>query len=238
MKQKEDQKINTYALRESLNDDGAKNFGNAILKSIEELGLGVLSKSDFEALMFHHIVLNIEKTRVKDQYDWMRILKLTPSKLKSLQQIRIAKHLTLDLNNENKQYVIETLKNASIDIENPELGLIRFYIPDVHAQMLIEKIVVGHKSMIDFKLNSNILVIKFDSLLKLMDLFLETDEGDIVLGLLKKDRSAKKYASKIKTVGKMWDDFTDDVKENGKSEILKQLVACGFEIVKNKITGK
>lgn len=41
-------------LSQILQKEGGKKFGEALIKSFEELGLGVLSKADFEAFMFHH----------------------------------------------------------------------------------------------------------------------------------------------------------------------------------------
>ena len=55
-------------LRSALGKDGIKEFGNNILKSVEELGLGILSKNDFEAFLFHQLTLSIDKNKIKTNF--------------------------------------------------------------------------------------------------------------------------------------------------------------------------
>lgn len=224
-------------LRLALGDNGIKEFGNQILKAIEDIGLGVLSKNDFEALMFHHIALNIDSKKVKDNYDWMRILKITPSKYRSVQQIRTAKYRNLDLNNvDNQKNLISVLESTNVELEDKDKGLIRLYISDVHIQMFIEKIVVGNKSSIDYKLNSNVLVIKFEAYLRILDLLLKhKDIKADLLTELNKDRSKFKLDKQLTSLEAVWSDLKRTITEESIKTIASEAILWSLKAVKNKL---
>ena len=70
-------------------------MGNEIIKSIKTYGLGVLPKSDIEGLIFHCICNALEDEFDNDiqklDYALMQMLRISPSKLRSLRVIRSAK---------------------------------------------------------------------------------------------------------------------------------------------------
>lgn len=72
-------------------------LGNAVIDSITLYGLGVLPKSDIEALLFHCICEAIEGQYVDNiqdlDYVLMQMLRISPAKLRSLRITRSAKFL-------------------------------------------------------------------------------------------------------------------------------------------------
>ena len=161
-------------LSQILQNDGIKNFGEALIMSFDDLGLGVLSKSDFEAYMFHHIMLNLDRSKIKNNFDLMRVLKITPSKLRSLEMTRSAKFLNLDLSNrENWTLIFNALDGKKLETEDKENGKVRIYIDELHVHRLIERFVVEAGSSIDYTLNKNQLIMKYTEFLNLLDSILK-----------------------------------------------------------------
>ncbi len=177
-------------LSDVLTKKGSKEFGDALIKSFEELGLGVLSKSDFESFMFHHILLNINKDKIKNSYDLMRLLKITPAKLRSLEMTRSSKFLNLDLSNpDNWKSIFNAIDGKKLETENKENGKVRIYIDDLHVHRLIERFVVENGSSIDYTLNKNQLVIKYSEFLNLLNNILLEANSMPLIDVINKDRS-------------------------------------------------
>lgn len=172
-----------------LGEKGMKNFGEAIISNIETLGLGVLSKSDFEAYMFHCILENIPEESLKQlqsdkkelSYELRRLLKVTPTKLKSLGMIRSSKYLTLDLNDEkNWTKICNAISGKTFEIEDKANGKIRIYIDDVHVIQLIEKYIIENGSSIDYKRNANQVVLNYSGFFHLVEGILNNSGKDLV----------------------------------------------------------
>ncbi len=228
-------------LLNSLTNPAKKQFAEAILQSIEDLGLGSLSKSDFEALMYHQLTLQVKDNIIKDNYDWMRLLKITPAKLRSLQMIQSAKYISLNLDNkDNWSYLLKALKKKYIEIEDKKKGTIRFYIDDVHVQRFIEKFVVEKGSSIDYTLNRNQVVLKYDMYIKLMKKMFkifELDEKDLVKSL-EKDRSSKHIGDKFVSFENYMDTIKKKLSEDGAVELVKSGFTEGMTALFKYVTKK
>ena len=93
-------------------------LGNAVIDNINLYGLGVLPKSDLEALLFHCICEAIEgqyADNIQDlDYVLMQMLRISPAKLRSLRITRSAKFLNnLDWHDpHNQMRIVVALKNA------------------------------------------------------------------------------------------------------------------------------
>jgi hypothetical protein len=90
------------SLNNILDENEKKNIGEGVVKIIDEFGLGTLSKSDFEARIYSLLRQNISPSEVKDSRDWIRLLRVTPSKLRSMQLIESVKQRPIDLNDKEQ----------------------------------------------------------------------------------------------------------------------------------------
>ena len=146
------------------NYDYFNELGQEIIKSIKNYGLGVLPKADLEGLIFHSICNAIEGEFVNDikqmDYALMQMLKISPSKLRSLRIIRSTKYLDLDYNSkENKLRLIIALKHVSICGDDFLTRSIKISISDPHTQRLLERMIEDNKGVLDFTFNPKLLVL-------------------------------------------------------------------------------
>lgn len=238
----ENEKISKGELRNALTDPSAQEFGEAILDSIEQLGLGVLSKTDFEAFMYHKLTLLVNDDTINDNYDWMRMLKVTPTKLRSLQTIQSVKYKNLNLENkDNWKYLLKGLKKKNVEIEDKKKGTIRFYIDDVHVQRFIEKFVVEKGSSVDYTLNRNQIVLKHDmyeKLIKHLIIQFDIEEREIVV-VLTEDQNSKNIGDEFASFENYMSKLKTKLSEDGVFELVKAGFSSGmtalFKYVSNKI---
>ncbi|MFN6379249.1 MAG: hypothetical protein ACK4WD_08230 [Flavobacteriales bacterium] len=233
----------------SLEENGAERFGVSIISSFENLGIGILSKTDFEAYLFHQLTLVVDKSKVKTNYDWQRLLKITSTKLKALQNTRSARFLNLNIDNkENWILLFRELENSKIEIEDLKKGTIRFYISDLHIYNFIEQfVVVYQKSSVDYTLNKNQVVIKFNVFLELLaaiekraiELKIITDNKNSLIKTLAKDKSASTLNKNINSISDLWNGFKEKLKDKSFDKIAEETVGeiltAGISYIKNKI---
>jgi len=223
-------------LSKVLKADGELEFGKAIINNFEELGLGILSKADFEAFMFHQLTLNINSQKVKNNYDWMRLLKVTPSKLRSLQMTRSAKFLNLDLDNsDNWKLIFNAIDGKKLETEDKENGKVKIYIDDLHVHRLIERFVVDGGSSIDYTLNKNQLVLKYTEFLYLMNNILLKAKKEPLLSALNEDRSSLKVEKEFDKLESVFKELKEAIKDEAYSEIAKGAISTIIKIAKKKL---
>ncbi len=223
-------------LSQILQKEGGKKFGEALIKSFEELGLGVLSKSDFEAFMFHHLMMNIDKSKVKNSYDLMRVLKITPTKLRSLEMTRSAKFLNLDLSNEdNWKLIFEALDGKKLETEDKENGKVRIYIDDLHVHRLIERFVVESGSSIDYTLNKNQLVIKYTEFLNLLDSILRQAKKQPLIEAINKDKSDLEVKKEFKKLESIFKELKESFKDKTYDKIAETALSAIIKIARKQI---
>lgn len=225
-----------FSVTHVLTTGGAEKFGYALISNIDLYGFGILSKNDFEALMFHHLMLNIDRRIIKNNYDLMRLLKITPSKLRSLEALRSAKYLTLDLtDNENKSLILHALEDVKVELENKDNGKVRVNILDLHVYRLIEKVVVENGSSVDYTLNKSQLVLKYTEFLKLIGIVTEYTTKKNLFILLKEDKSIKAIKKEYISFDSMLADLKTTFKEKSSEEIAKMVIENSISILKNKL---
>jgi hypothetical protein len=223
-------------LSQILQKEGGKKFGEALIKSFEELGLGVLSKADFEAFMFHHLMMNIDKSKVKNSYDLMRFLKITPTKLRSLEMTRSAKFLNLDLSNEdNWKLIFEALEGKKLETEDKENGKVRIYIDELHVHRLIERFVVESGSSIDYTLNKNQLVIKYTEFLNLLDSILKQAKKKPLIEAINKDKSELKVKKEFEKLDSIFKDLKESFKDKTYDKIAETALSAIIKIARKQI---
>ncbi|MFV0599413.1 MAG: hypothetical protein ACK5M0_06825 [Bacteroidales bacterium] len=222
------------SLDDLLGEKGVNNFGKAIIESIEDLGLGLLSKSDFEAYMFHHIVENLPRDK-RDSFTLMQLLKITPSKLKSLEMIRSAKYLSIEINESSITAIIKALEGKNVEVEDKDNGKIRIYIDDNHVFRLIERIIVENGSSVDYKQNNKQLVIKYSEFLKLMEILIKyKDENSSLLKLVNEDKSIFELDKKIKPEENIFKVLETRLKEKAYDEVGSMIIKGIIKIVSSK----
>lgn len=171
------QKNKNSVLTESIKSGGIERFGKQLLKSFEELGLGVLSKSDFETFMYHILTEEIDKEKIRNNYDWMRVLKVTPAKLRALQLNQSAKYQSLNLDlDESWEILYDHFKNklfnsnlneGNMRVEYAGGSKIKFLVDNLHVYRLIERYCYDNGSSLDYKRNMDQVVMEFDLFLNL-----------------------------------------------------------------------
>jgi hypothetical protein len=224
------------SLKEVLDEEGVKNFGTALIESFDKFGFGVYSKADFEAFIFDQLSLNMKSDAVLSNYDWMRLLKITPSKLRSLQMTRSAKFLDLDLNNEkNWKWIFKALESKKLETEDKENGKVKFYIDDLHVHRLIERFVVESGSSIDYALNRNQLVLKYTEFLNLLNAILEKAGKEPLIEAINEDRSALKVENEFDKLDSVFKELKEKFKDEAYSEISKQAISTIVKIAKKKL---
>ncbi len=159
-------------------------MGKALIENINLYGLGVQPKSDLEALLFHCICEAIEyqyedNTQELD-YDLMQMLRISPSKLRSLRVNRSAKFLNnLDWRESHNQWrIVNALRRAPVGNGNIGEGKIKIVISDPHTQNLIERMVEEKKGVLDKTFNSRVLVLNYEQFLEIVaDIYGDSDKN-------------------------------------------------------------
>lgn len=224
-------------ISEAIKKHGYEEFGIAVLSNIGKWGLGSLSKSDFEALILHQLDLVVDKTKVKDSFDWMRLLKITPSKYRSLQMTRSAKYLNLELDNEeNWKLILNSLEGRTLETEDKENGKVRIYIDDVHVHRLIERFVIEGGSSIDYTLNRNQLVLKYTEFLKLLDAIYQEAKDTPLINAINEDRSQLKVQKEFDSLDSVFKDLKDSLKDKTYDKIAEFALTTIIKIVRKKLS--
>jgi len=223
-------------LSKALKKNGNKEIGQAIVSNFEKMGFGVYSKADFEAYIFHQLSVNIDPNMVKDNYDWMRLLKITPTKLRSLQMIRSAKFLDLDLNNEyNWKLICNALDSRKLETEDKENGKVKIYIDDLHVHRLIERFIVEGGSSVDYTLNRNQLVLKYTEFLNLLDNILRAAKKEPLINGINEDSSKLKIDKEFDKLESVFKELMDNVKDQSYKKIAEESIRTIVKITRKKL---
>ena len=210
-------------------NDGKINYFNQlgveIIKSIKNYGLGVLPKSDLEGLIFHCICNAIEGEFADDikklDYALMQMLKISPSKLRSLRVIRSAKYLNLDYETkENKLRLIVALKHASICGDDILTSKIKISISDPHTQRLLERMIEDNKGVLDFTFNPNLLVLNTKEFLEVIVIIYGEGGEDGYNQTLKAIKKETKKLHNELTKDNILDEFKNAFKEKPLEELV------------------
>jgi len=209
----------------------SRNLADDILVNLDNNGLGSLTKTEFEALIFHHLRINVDSLRVKDNNDWVRVLRIPPTKLKTLEVLESVKYLNLEDTPENWRILLKAIQGKNIEVEDMAKGTIRFYIDDIHVIRFVEKFVVDNGSSLDYARNRNQVVVKLESYTKLMSRLMECfaiDEDELVRQIIK-----DKNAGELKGQFTSFKTYFDELKTKLKDKAFDQAAKIIFEKVSN-----
>ena len=228
---------------QNLNGNGSRYYellGHEIIKNIKTFGLGVLPKSDLEGLIFHCICNAIETEFDNDiqklDYALMQMLRISPSKLRSLRVTRSAKYLgNLDYNESyNQLRLMRALKHVSIGGNDINTGKIKISISDPHTQQLVERMIEDNKGIIDRSFNHKLLVLDAKEFLNIIvQIYGEgSDNGyDKTLKAIKKE--ARNLHNELTK-----DNIFDEFKDAFKNQALEKMVELCLRIVTNAVSKK
>ncbi len=227
-----------------MRDDQILSFGKGVIHIIEEFGLGTLSKSDFEARLYSLIRRNVDKARIKDGRDWIRLLKVTPSKLRSMQLIESVKQRPIDLDDKHQWIELaQAVHTKRLEVNDPKVGTVQFYLDDTHLKRFIEEFVIEVGSSLDYKENRGQVVLKYSIYLDFIKKLMEVSgiSENEMLSEIAADDDFKKLNKEFQDPKRLFNELKNKLKDKAIDQIAKETVhilgGVAFKIVKNKFLG-
>ena len=220
-------------LRNVVPDKNKTQFCNLLLDKIEEFGLGSFSKVDIDSLIYYLIDINKDGNFIHDNYDWISLLKVTPTTLRNLQLVSSVKSSNLEYTEENWYMLANALTNKRIEIEDAKKGMVRFYVDNTHIQRFIEKFVVDSGSSQDYQRNPNQIVLKYGTYLELLNRLrseLDINVDEFGAGI-QEDESYKKIEEVFNSPHKIFNDF----KEKFKDKAFDEIATTAINLISNTI---
>ena len=231
----------TYDKLISGQNDPYRDMGIKIIESIDTYGLGVMPKSDLEGLIFHCICNALEGKYSKNikefDYALMQMLRISPTKLRSLRVTRSAKFLNdLDYQSpQNKIYIFNALRPAPIENEDIINGKIKIHVSDPHVQNLLERMVEENQGVIDFSINPRLVVLNAKQFLKIVSMIYgeggEEGYDKLIDDIVKSVNERHKEITK----DNLFDDFKTAFKDKAFSKLFNITMDIASSVVKKKI---
>lgn len=235
-----------------LSSNSKKDFANEFLNKIDKIGFGSIQKSDLEAIIYaslknaiHKNVDNIQSSL--SSFEWQELLKVTPSKLRSIQTIDAIKFNDID-SKPDREWVefSEIFSKLKIEFEDTNKGTVRFYLDDVKWQRFIEKFIVSEGSSLDYTLNKNQVVLKYEYLGKIISNIVEHNHkiNDFKKELKKYDNELSEDANNLHLKNIIHDplNFLTTIKENFNKDGFKSAAKIGLgyslDIIKSIVANK
>ena len=213
-------------------------LGKELVDSIDLYGLGVMPKSDLEALIFHCICNAIEDDYAENiqklDYDLMQMLRISPAKLRSLRVTRSAKFLNdLDWHNaKNQKRIVNALSHVPMGNEDIVNGKVSIVISDPHIQNLIERMVEENKGVLDRAISSRVLVLNAKQFLGIVAAIY----GDGAEGGYEETIKAIKAETRD-TVGELTkDNIIDEFHNAFKEKAFGKLIELGGKVAMNAVS--
>jgi hypothetical protein len=226
-------------------------FFDVYWKAWSTNGFGTLTKKDSELLIFGCLKKVLGSDGPKNNYEWATLLRLTPSKIKSM---RLESHLRFGhLLNENsadsaKGFLdhftyVQAIDITGLDSKGDLLAVtVSFVIEDPVVQMEIENKLKNLGSYLDFHRNREVVKVR------LVDFFKLTADGKEqqaidhwVITTAKAKADAKTIRSRVSASGyaQMTEaekilEFVDDLAELGKVKVLTEHLKRIFRSQKEK----
>lgn len=222
-------------IQDILEDSSKLKFTNELLDTFDKMGLGVLSKADFEAYLYYLLKKYKKSELIIGRYEWVRLLKVTPNKLNSMQTLSSVKFESLeDKKVEIIDELVRELSKNKIEICDLERQRLSVYISDMHIKLFLESFAAENGYAIGQEANPNISVIQFELFLRLLDVIEKHFEGKYDLRKdLSKQLEKDNQLNELKEVLKTKMNFTQYfIKKLGKG-VEKQLYAEAIKILGN-----
>jgi hypothetical protein len=237
MKKTPNQKIDLEKVPGLLTPVQKEQFFDAFWKAWSVNGFGTMTKKDSELLIFGCLKRAFGESGPKGNYEWARLLRLTPAKIKSM---RLEAHLRFghlfgesDLTDTEK-FFKEFAVLQSIDIRglssSGDLGnvTVSFVVEDPVVQMVIENDLKTLGTFLDFHRNREVIRFRLTDLFKLLTTDAERKSIDNWVAAAAKENAeasairkrvaAAEWANKTEA-GKLMT-FADDLAEFTKVSVL------------------
>lgn len=237
MKKPTDAPLKLETIAKQLNAEQKSEFFDVFWRTWSANGFGTLTKKDSELLIFGCLKRAFGSTGPGSNYGWARLLRLTPSRIKSM---RLESYLRFghlfgesDLSDTERFFkdftVLQSVDirglNTSGDLNEVTLS---FAVEDPVVQMVIENDLKSIGSYLDFHRNREIVRLKLIDFLKLVASTVEREVIDrwvaerakenAAAGALKTRVLAKEYSNKTEA-GKLLT-FADDLAKFAKVDVL------------------
>lgn len=212
-------------IKEKLKENGLNYIASEILTKIEDVGLGNIPKSELDLLIYHCIIQNLNKEL--SDFELMELLKLTPSKLRSLNMNHSIRYNTLSLNDNNKSKLEKTLsriiKNENLLRFSDNDTKLIFAIDDVHTFLLIERIVSENGGSLSYQNNKKQVVIEYTDFIHLLQIVSNISEKEILKEIKNSLKKHKIENLKFENNSDSIEIFFNKIKENFKEEGIKNI---------------
>lgn len=228
-------------------------FFDQFWKAWSANGFGTLGKKDTDLLIFACLRHAIGAAGPGTNYEWAKMLRLTPSKLKSMRleaHLRFGHLFAESSADEAKLFMKNFSKFQTIDLEGMETSgevgavTVSFVIEDTVVQMDVENRLKAIGSYLDFKLNREVVTLRLTDFLKIISGDVEKavidkwvaskaeEKGDA--GSLVKRVKAREYANRSETnkLKAFIDDFAKFAKVDSLTTHLKTIFASQNELEK------
>jgi hypothetical protein len=179
----EELKQQIEGLAEARRADFAKKFLDVFLSN----GFGAMTKRDIESLVFLLLRKAIPGADTADSYTWAKVLKITPSRINSLQlesHLRFAHLFPMQKPEELLQPFISGLVDIQIGIDSDQRqltsGLVRIQVDDSVARMELEQAVKESGGIVDYERNRKILKLGFLDFLRLINKVTGAQENEVI----------------------------------------------------------
>jgi hypothetical protein len=233
-----------------MNETQKAAFFDVFWKSWSANGFGTLGKKDTDLLIFACLRHAFGPDGPATNYDWAKLLRLTPSKVKSM---RLEAHLRFghlfgeNSANDAKAFLKNFSKFQTIDLEGMETSgevgavTVSFVIEDPVVQMDVENSLKAIGSYLDFKRNREVVTLRLTDFLKIVSGDVEasvidkwvaakadekSDAGSIVKRVKAREYANRSETSKLKA---FIDDFAKFAKVESLTTHLKTIFASQKE---------
>lgn len=216
-------------------------FTDELLDTFDKMGLGVLSKADFEAYLYYLLKKHKKREIALGKYDWVRLLKVTPSKLNSMQTLSSVKFENLeDKKSELIEDLVRELSTNPIEIYDLEQQRLQVFISDMHIKLFIESYAAENGYAIRYESNPNELVIQFKLFLQLLDEIEEHFKTEFNLreelkGSLKEENQNNELKEALKTKKKFSSFFIEKLgkaaEKQGYAEVVKIIGNTSLQLI-------
>lgn len=161
-------------------------FARQFLSIFLSNGFGGLTKRDTDSLVFFLLQRAI-KGADTESYAWAKVLKITPSRVSSLQlesHLKFAHLLTTNDPQAGVQFLLSGVLDIQIGVANDgkqlTSGMVRIQIDHPIARMEIEQAMKELGSVVDYERNRKILKVDFFSFLRLINKLTGENEDDVI----------------------------------------------------------
>lgn len=181
---------------------------------------------------------------MRDSRDWIRLLRVTPAKLRSMQLIESVRQRPISLQDKEQwAELAASLESTRIELEDKDNGLVRFYLDDAHMRRFVEEFVVENGSSVDYKMNANQVVLKYPIFEKMINAMRETTgtRASDTMREISQDSAHREVAREYNSPTAIWTEIGNKIKNKALDDVIGELFKVAtsalFRAVRKKVLG-